>query len=196
VPGDHGAPRRAGGEVAGDDGLPDDQVVLESLAGTLRDYGYRCEVRRAAFEGIDELVVAFEGQGPAEGLQAQMMLLPGALDPAILQLFIAFAELTDECSPESACRFLNLASAPLPIGAFGLLEGEGTLFYRWNVPVARTAPDIDLIGWSLTMAEYLVGAFGPLIGRVGSGLAPDDARGDLVATLAAVEADLGTPPTA
>jgi hypothetical protein len=163
--------------------------LLDELAVTLRDAGLDAFVRPGHAGAPDQLLVVFDPAGTAAGLHAQLLFLPGADEPPILQYYVALACSVPDEIAGVMCRFLNAANAPLPLGAFGLLEVDKVVFYRFNAPARLDPFDADMVGWTLTMAEYVVGELAPLIEAVAGGMGLDEALGFLASTLQQIEAE-------
>ena len=65
-----------------------------------------------------------------------------------------------------------------------MLEEDGILYFRANVPVIVDPLDVHLVNWTVKMIDYIVGSLGGLIEQLAMGLEYDLARRLLDETLA------------
>ncbi|MCU1489953.1 MAG: hypothetical protein JWM85_1358 [Acidimicrobiaceae bacterium] len=161
---------------------------LEAIAERLRDAEFDAQVHLGQGTLPDRLMVALEPDSEGRILHLQVMYLE-ANDPAVLQYYVGLPKPVEPEATLEVCRFLNTVNAPLPIGAFGLLEPERTLYFRHNVPVSTDPFDLDLLGWTITMVDYLIGHLSSLLEQVGSGLDYLTARARLLGLLEETAAD-------
>jgi hypothetical protein len=65
-----------------------------------------------------------------------------------------------------------------------MVEEDGILFFRVNVPVVVDPLDVHLVNWTVKMIDYIVNSLGSLIEQLAMGLEYDVARRLLDETLA------------
>ncbi len=153
----------------------DGDAVLARLALLLAD---DFEVALEPAQGSTPAQLALELEPDARGrvLRLQVMFLPDLDDPAVIQLSVGLPYAFDPDEVGPLCRFLCRLNTVLPIGQFGLFEEEGLLYFRANLPFGPGQLDLDLVGWSMSTVEYLVGTLGPLVEQVAAGLDLEEAR--------------------
>jgi hypothetical protein len=163
---------------------PGDVALLTALAERLGDLGFECTVQPAADSVPDQLFVRLSPNEHGEPLQLQMLFLGELSDPSVLQYYVGLPTRARVGATANVTRFLNSANASLPIGAFGMLEEDGILYYRVNVPVIVDPLDVHLVNWTVKMIDYIVGSLGGLIEQLAMGLEYELARRLLLETLA------------
>jgi hypothetical protein len=159
-------------------------ALLQALAERLVSLGLEATVQEGDEETPGQLFVRLSNNEHGEALQLQMLFLGDLSDPSVLQYYVGLPTRARVGSTATVTRFLNAANASLPIGAFGMLEDEGVLFYRANVPVVVDPLDVHLVNWTVKMIDYVVGSLGGLIEQLAMGLEYDLARRLLEETLA------------
>ena len=65
-----------------------------------------------------------------------------------------------------------------------MLEGEGLLYFRANIPIVIDPLDVHLVNWTVKMIDFIVHSLGSLIEQLAMGLEFDLARRLLDETLA------------
>ncbi len=160
-----------------------DGGLLGALGQRLVALGLDCEV----IEGTDatpELAVRLSSNEHGQSLELQMRFLGDLTDPSVLQYSVRLPTRARVGSTANLTRFLNGANASLPIGSFGVIEDDGILFFRANIPVVVDPLDVHLVHWTVKMIDYIVGSLGTLIEQLAMGLEYDLARRLLDETLA------------
>jgi hypothetical protein len=160
-----------------------DAALLEALGERLGTLGHKCEVRPG--QGVDpvQLLVTLSPNDHGESLELQMCFLGDLSDPSVLQYYVGLPTRARAGAVANVTRFLNGANTSLPIGGFGVLEDQGLLFYRVNVPVVVDPLDVHLVNWTVKMVDYIVRSLGVLIEQLAMGLDYDLARRLLDETL-------------
>ena len=163
---------------------PGDAALFEALAERLGNLGFDCTLQPSEGELPDQLLLRLPPNEHGQSLQLQMLFLGDLSDPSVLQYYVSLPTRARVGSVANLTRFLNSANASLPIGAFGMLEDEGILYFRANVPVIVDPLDVHLVNWTVKMIDYIVGSLGGLIEQLAMGLEYEFARRLLDETLA------------
>ena len=98
-----------------------------------------------------------------------MLFLGDLTDPSVLQYYVRLPTRARVGSTANVTRFLNGANAALPIGSFGMIEEEGILYFRANIPVVVDPLDVHLVDWTVKMIDYIVGSLANLIEQLAMG---------------------------
>lgn len=163
---------------------PGDAELLVALAQRLSAVGLECHVEPGD-EGLpDQLLIRLSQNERGQSLELQMLFLGDLTDPSVLQYYVRLPTRARVGSTANVTRFLNGANAALPIGSFGMVEEEGILYFRANIPVVVDPLDVHLVDWTVKMIDYIVGSLANLIEQLAMGLEYDLARRLLDETLA------------
>lgn len=154
-------------------------LELAELAGPLSALGHQVTFIRGQGHQPDQLLVALGGVDQ-RGLHAQLMFLPKMDDPQVLQIYVGLPAPIEPSGYDRLCRFLAVANGPLPIGAFGLLEAERVVYYRFNEPIADGGPGPELLSWELSLIDLVVSRVGPLVEDVALGMDLEEGRSRLL----------------
>lgn len=125
-------------------------VKLKTIVEALEKDGLAAEFEKASDDIPADrvnMVVEIEGRDPEEGYVAQIMFVPGIKeeveDVDLLQFFVI---LYDELKAGDQDRLRDLLpklNLNMPVGFFGLHEGDGYVYYRNVVPLARSSDADD-----------------------------------------------------
>ncbi len=157
-------------------------VKLADMADVLSSLGHEVTFVVGQGHQPDHLLVALGGTGQP-GLHAQLMFLPGMDDPQVLQMYVGLPAAVEPSGYDRLCRFLAAVNGPLPIGAFGLLEAEGIVYYRLNEPIGDDGLEPTVVSWELSLIDLIVSRVGPLVEDVALGMELDEGRSRLLAML-------------
>ncbi len=161
-----------------------DAALLTALSERLNALDLDSTVQPGDGVVPDQLFVRLSSNEHGESLQLQMLFLGDLTDPSVLQYYVGLPNRARVGSTATVTRFLNSANAALPIGSFGMVEEDGILFFRVNVPVVVDPLDVHLVNWTVKMIDYIVNSLGSLIEQLAMGLEYDVARRLLDETLA------------
>ena len=153
--------------------------LLESLTAALRDVDLEAFLKLGQGPVPDQIFVALDPDAGGRGLHLQLMFLPGLDDPAVLQYYVGLPYPVDPDADEALCRFLCALNVTLPVSGFGYHAPEALLFFRHTHAAAVAPLDPDVVLWTLTTVEFLVGHFGPLVEAVAAGLPLEKAEARL-----------------
>lgn len=163
---------------------PGDAALFAILAERLGNLGFDCTLQPSDGEVSDHLLLHLAPNEHGLSLQMQMRFLGDLSDPSVLQYYVRLPTRARVGAVANLTRFLNSANASIPIGAFGMSEDEGILYYRVNVPVIVDPLDVHLVSWTVKMIDYIVGSLGGLIEQLAMGVEYEFARRLLDETLA------------
>lgn len=158
--------------------------VFSSLIEPLAAAGIDSFVKLGGGAVPDQLFVAFPPDDAERIVHLQVMFLPG-LEPTVLQFYAGLPYPVDgePATLDRLARFLCAANIALPVGQFGLVEDQRSLYFRYNLAVGPPPLDFDLFGWSVTLSQFVVSQLGPLVEAVAEGLDLLEARRRLAVAL-------------
>jgi hypothetical protein len=160
--------------------------LLPSLASRLREVEFDAFVKLGQGPIPDQILVALDPDGEGRVLHLQLLFLPELDDPPVLQYYVGLPYAIGPAVSGDLCRFLCAVNPSLPVTGFEYHEASSLLFFRHTHCVGVEPLDPDVVAWTVTTIEFLVGHFGPLCEEVAGGLASDEACVRLVDDLASL----------
>jgi hypothetical protein len=158
--------------------------LLPALASRLREVDFDAFLKLGQGPIPDQILVALDPDPDGRVLHLQLLFLPDLDDPPVLQYYVGLPYAIGPRASGDLCRFLCALNPALPVTGFEYHEASDLLFFRHTHCIGVEPLDPDVVGWTVTTIEFLVGHFGPLCEAVAGGLASDEACARLVDDLA------------
>jgi hypothetical protein len=170
---------------------PDDPE--EELLGLLADEfdagGIPCRVLPAIDAVPAQLMVPLEGESATTVVH--VCFLPDHDQPPVLQYLVALTDDVATGVEADAARFVQTVNAALPLTGFEVSETAQAVVFRYIQPVSVHPLDPAVIAWPLSMINYAVTYFGPLITAVCQGTPLADANAAFAAAQEQLFGDTG-----
>ncbi|MFL6278335.1 MAG: hypothetical protein ACJ74G_24385 [Blastocatellia bacterium] len=153
------------------------RAALECFGELLSKQAYQTELQPAG-NGVpyDTLLVRIESFEEENRVwRLELSFLPGLEGDlervSILQSFVSLSNQIAEAHGAALNRLLVKLNAKLPVGAFGLLDNHGQLFYKHNAMLPDDSPDAgdQIVQELVPMTTYLIALFSEPLIRVASG---------------------------
>ena len=142
---------------------------LNDFTEVLEDFNFQYKIIEAAEGGpsVRQLLINLgEDKKP---LILELLMIPGASKPEIMQLFVLIGSQVDEQYFNDLSRIITRINNELPFGRFGMIEDKNIFFFRHLLPFFEDELSEKLLYYLIKSLRGTLDVFTPLLEAVARG---------------------------